>query len=176
MYKPQFSDNISLRMGSEAERRFDKIANRARAYPKVASQTDQRSHIDRYIDVNGKKYSVEIKSMKKISRSDPAPQDNLIWIELHGVHPSDRGWLYGGKADLIAFEMRYGFMFVDRKKLITLVDKSVDFKKIVSSPYDAKNKIYLRRKSSDFFSEGHDKVTLIDSSKIENVAFMRWRV
>jgi len=176
MYNNPFASGTSAKMGSSAEYRFDKMAKKARIYLRKATQAEDKSHIDRVINYNGKQIPVEIKAMKKISRSDAAPQDKYTWIELHGVHEFDRGWLFGGKADLIAFETRHGFLFVERKNLISLVNKIVDFKASVSSPQDAVNKIYARRKeTSGIFGGGFDKVTLIETNKIASIKFMMWQ-
>ncbi len=91
-------------------------------------------------------------------------------------HEFDRGWLYGGKAELIAFETKSGFLFVERKNLIDLVNKIVDFKSSVSYPQEAINKVYARRKeTSGIFGGGFDKVTLIETNKIANIGFMTWK-
>jgi len=177
MYKPQFSSGTSLQMGSDAERKFDKIAKMARIPVKQASMTEERKHIDRIIEYKGKKIPVEIKSMKKISRQDVIPQDKYIWIELHGIHPQDRGWLYGGHAELIAFEISKGFIFVKRTDLINLVNRIVDFKARATSPQDAINKVYERRaQTSGIFGGGNDQVTLINAKKIEAISFMTWKI
>jgi hypothetical protein len=177
MYRPQFASGTSLAMGTAAQNRFDKIAKAAHIWFRVATLDEERHHIDRVIEYKGKMIPVEIKSMKKISRADPAPQDRYTWIELHGVHPSDRGWLYGGKAELIAFETRYGFLFVYRTDLANLVNKTVNFNARATSPQDAINKVYERRaQTTGNFGGGNDQVTLIDSKKIENISFMSWRI
>ena|SRR3989304_2253591 len=177
MYTPQFSSGTSLQMGSGAEAKFDKIAKMARIYSKKASINEERLHIDRIIDYKGKMIPIEIKAMKKISRSDPAPQDRYIWIELHGVHPNDKGWLYGGHAEFIAFEIKNGFMFVKRTDLINLVNRLVDFKSVATTPQEALNKVYARRaQTSGIFGEGSDLVTLIDAKKIEAISLMTWKV
>jgi hypothetical protein len=176
MYNNPLASGTSIHMGVSAERKFDKLSKKYRYQSFPTEKFLQISHVDRKISGREGNFSVEIKAMKKISRSDPSPQDKWIWIELHGVHPQDRGWLYGGKADLIVFEMRYGFLFVKRTDLVKLVDNLVDFKTIVDTPQAAPYKVYARRQSTDFFGGGNDRVTLVEGNKIENIAFMRWKI
>ena len=47
----------------------------------------------------------------------------LLRVELHGDLPADPGWLFGGTADLIAFQVNSEFLLVDRKVLCSYVNK-----------------------------------------------------
>jgi len=110
---------------------------------------------------------VEVKSRKRISRSDDGLQSDLTWIEIHGVRPKDTGWLFG-KADLIAFEKESSFIFVKRLDLLAVVNKKVNLVAKVKSAKDALYKIYTR--------DGRkDKLTLLPSSDIEGIKFMEWK-
>ena len=93
--------------------------------------------IDRYvIDENGILKSVDVKIMKKTSRSDASAQDKWIWVEFNNVNGND-GWLYG-EADYIAFERQNNFTLVNRKELVKIAEELVDLKNTVSSSKLAK--------------------------------------
>jgi hypothetical protein len=69
---------------------------------------------------NYKQIKVDVKSIKKINRKDVTPNENYHWIEIQNVR-GNKGWLYGD-ADFIAFETLKEYIFVDRKKLIELIE------------------------------------------------------
>jgi hypothetical protein len=109
---------------------------------------------------------VEVKGIKRIGRSDANPQEELVWIELHGVRIHDAGWLFG-KADLIAFQLDAAFRIVKRLDLVALVCKMIDYKGQVNSPKDALYKTYSRAGRSDI-------LTMIRYEDLNGVLWAQW--
>lgn len=68
---------------------------------------------------------VDIKSAKKLRRSDPDVQFDRLWIEVHGVRPNDPGWVIGGESALIAFETALGFQLVRRRALWEWIEAKI---------------------------------------------------
>lgn len=97
-------------------------------------------------------WNIDVKSMKRISRKENEVQDNYIWLELHGVRQGDKGWIYGGKADIIAFEVKEGFLLVLRSRLVQYVKNHVDMETHVKTPYEAVGKCYNRKNTADLLT------------------------
>ncbi len=106
--------------------------------------------------------------MKRLSRNNSKLQDKWVWIELHGVRKNDKGWLYGGKSDLLAFETRKTFIVVRRRRLIKLTEESVNFDEVVGTSSEAKYKIYSRKGRPD-------KLTLIETNKLRTISKQEWK-
>jgi len=105
----------NLKRGKKAENAFKEILKKHGFNPIPSTeQEDINEHWDFKIKKKGKEYKIDVKSMKKIGRKDEEVQDRWHWIELHGVRKNDKGWLYGGKADFIAFETKESFLIVRR--------------------------------------------------------------
>ena len=99
-----------LNLGDRAEVIFKKIA-RSKGWD-VKEATERQNideHWDYLIKKDSKSFKVDVKAMKRISRSNQDVQDSWFWVEFHGVRSYDRGWLYDGKADLIAVERKIHF-------------------------------------------------------------------
>lgn len=163
----KFDKKDSLELGERAETLFILMAVKS-GWKISASNKDQNidEHWDFLIEKDGQSFRVEVKSRKRISRSEDKLQAELTWIELHGVRPKDPGWLFG-KADLIAFEKERSFLFVQKKDLLVVVNKKVNLVAKVKDPKDAVYKVYSR--------EGRkDKLTLLPMPDIEAIKFMEW--
>ena len=162
----KFDKKDSLELGENAEQLFIVLAVKS-GWKISASSKDENidEHWDFLIEKDKESFKVEVKSKKRINRSDKDEQIALIWVELRNVK-GDTGWLFG-KADLIAFEKEKSFIFVKRLDLIALVNKKVNLVAKVRDPKDALYKIYTRvgRK---------DKLTLLPSNDIEEIKFMEW--
>lgn len=163
----KFDKKDSLELGERAENLFILLAVRLGWKISASSQRENiDEHWDYLIEQDGTSFKVEVKSKKRIMRADEGPQQDLTWIELHGVRPNDSGWLFG-RADLIAFEKEKSFLFVKKPDLLKTVNKKVDLVAKVKTPKDALYKIYKR--------EGRrDKLTLLPMSDIEEIKFMEW--
>ncbi|NPA83467.1 MAG: hypothetical protein GXO38_03200 [Epsilonproteobacteria bacterium] len=125
---------------------------------------DIHEHWDFYLVQKGVR--IDVKAMKKIGRGDPGPQDRWHWIELHGVRPRDPGWLYGGRADWIAFETAKAFLIVPRVEIIPLIKARVDWKRTVTDPRQAFYALYARKGRWDL-------LTLVETRLLEEVALYR---
>jgi hypothetical protein len=125
-------------------------------------------HIDYIIERDGKSRKVDVKSLKRIKRGDKQTQDEFLWIELHSVRENNKGWLYDGKADLIAFELSKCFRLVERLELIKLVKKLVDFEVKVTASKDALYKVYSRKSRPDL-------LTMIKSVDLLEIKYVDWK-
>ena len=114
---------------------------------KATKQEDCRDHFDYRFAKNGKEFKVEVKAMKRVSRSQDGGQEEWIWVEFKNVQ-GNLGWLYG-KADYVAFELKESFIFVDREDLAKLSEKVCDLSNMVKSPYEAQRKGYRRKNRPD---------------------------
>jgi hypothetical protein len=155
-------------MGEKAEDVFARIAAQKGWKVTTASNyANINDHWDFLIQKGAERYRVDVKGMKRLSRHDSGVQDNWIWIELHGVREHDRGWLYGGKADLIAFEKKGSFVIARRDDLIKLVEQLVDMNTIVHSAKDARYKVYSRPGRPD-------RITMIETEKLASIRWDEW--
>ena len=163
----KYDRSDSLELGENAEQFFILLA--VRLGWKISASTSEENineHWDYLIEKGAAKFKVEVKSKKRITRSDKDTQQDLTWIELHGVRPKDTGWLFG-RADLIAFEKEDCFMIVKKADLLKMVNKKVDLVGKVANPKDALYKIYKRKGR-------RDKLTLLPFRDIEEIQFMKW--
>ena len=165
----RFDKKDSLELGRRAEDTFARLAIQHGFKVSPASKKGNiDEHFDYVMERDGKSHKVDVKSLKRRSRGDKELQDEFLWIELHGVRKDDAGWLYGGKADLIAFELIKSFRLVDRLDLIELVVKLMDFEAKVSSPKDALYKVYSRKDRPDL-------LTMIKSDDLLKITNVDWR-
>lgn len=119
----------SSNMGGSAEVQFKEIAEKLGNQVAKASFREQISHIDFHIlNQKGEKYTVDVKSRKKIKRKDNNVDDEVIWIEFKNVQGKN-GWIYGA-ANFIAFERENSFLIVSRPALAKLCEKIVDLSQI----------------------------------------------
>lgn len=110
---------------------------------------------------------VDVKSMKKIQRTDNTPQDYWVWIELHGCAKNKEGWLYDSKAHVLAFETINSFLLIDRKKLVEFVEKNVDLEKVSTNARQAFYQVYIRKK--------HDRLTLVEMNRLRKFSIAEWK-
>lgn len=165
----KFDNKDSLEIGETAQQNFKKLAEiKGWKVRPSSSDEDINEHWDFLIEKDGKFSKVDVKSMKRISRNDSELQDEFTWMELHGVRSYDEGWLYGGKADHLAFETKTGFIIVKREDVIELLERIVDFKIQVSFPAQAKYCVYQRKGRPD-------KITLIETEKLKDLSHAFWK-
>ncbi len=165
----RYDKKDSLELGQKAEDQFARLA--VRQGFKITASTGRGNmdeHFDYVMERDGKTFKVDVKSRKRVARKEKETQDQFLWIELHGVRADDKGWLYAGHADLIAFELSKSFRIVDRLELVVLVEKLVDFKAKVSSPNDALYKVYSRKRRPDL-------LTMIKSADLMSIRHGEWR-
>lgn len=121
-------DGSSFNLGLGAENSFVIAAQKNGMSIKQSSKQEEFDHIDFHVSKDAVKFSVEVKSRKKIKRNDDKVNDDLVWIEFKNVRGM-RGWLYG-RADAVAFEREDHFVIVDRKLLARLCERLCDLTKM----------------------------------------------
>ncbi len=157
-----------LEIGQRAETVFARIAaEKGWKVTAASSYANVHDHWDLLIEKGAERYRVDVKGMKRLSRLDSHVQDEWMWIELHGVRENDRGWLYGGKAELIAFEKKDALVVVKRDDLIELVEQLVDLNTTVHLAKAARYKVYSRPGRPD-------RITLIETEKLKAIAWDEW--
>jgi len=126
----KYIDSVS--MGKSAEELFVSIA-KSKNYTvnKSTLHQDKTEHWDyeiiKTINNSFHKRKIDVKSLRKINRSDAAPSDKLILIELQNVG-GGTGWLYG-KADGFAFQLIDSFILIGKTDLQTKVESLIDINK-----------------------------------------------
>lgn len=90
---------------------------------------------------------VDVKGLKKISRSDDEYSNNITWLEIQNVR-GNVGWLKG-KADFIAFEQEDCFLIFQRKDLLDWLRKKITNYRFVNSSKEALYRLYQRRGRKD---------------------------
>jgi len=157
-----------LEIGQKAEDVFASIATERGWKVTVASNyANIHDHWDLLIEKGAERYRVDVKGMKRLSRHDVSVQDQWMWIELHGVREHDRGWLYDGKAELIAFETKASFIIVRRNDLIKLVEQLVDMNATARPAKQARYKVYSRPGRPD-------KITMMETEKLAGIRWDEW--
>lgn len=164
----RYDKKDSLELGEKSESLFAAMAKERGWEVKAASREGNiEGHYDYEISQNESRYRVDVKSRKRVSRSDANTQDDIIWVELKNVRNS-KGWLFGN-ADLIAFETRAGFKIVKRKDLVRVVNDLVDYKLKAVSASDALYKIYSR-------PHRPDQITQIKMSDLDSIIWAEWLI
>jgi hypothetical protein len=136
---------------------------------KSSKEEDIKNHIDYWIEKNGKVYSIDIKGIKSNNRKSDDPDYKWIWIEYKNTQ-GNKGWLYGDQ-DLIGFEQNDSFLIVNREELRALCEKIAPFEvsNIVTTPEEAKRKIYSRNGRLDILTRIH-----IDDI-LDNIKSWEWK-
>lgn len=165
----RYDKKDSLELGRRAEDAFARLAIQ-HGFKVMASSGKENidEHIDYIIERNEKSKKVDVKSLKRKSRWDKELQDEFLWIELHSVRKNNKGWLYDGKADLIAFEMKDCFRLVSRLDLIAQVEALVNLEAKVTSSKDALYKVYSRK-------DRYDLLTMIKSDDLLRITYVDWK-
>lgn len=151
--------------GANGEEIFRQLAENQGYTVTDATKTEQFAHIDFWLEKDGNRWSFEIKARKKMSRKDDEYRDDILWVEHVGVNGKD-GWLRTG-ADILALEQENEFLIVERKKLRELVEKLVDFTKIVDRAKNALNVTFRRFKRKDLLS-------IVETAKVREITSKIW--
>jgi hypothetical protein len=143
----------------------------------ASADQDRGEHWDLGITRGSEAYRVDVKAPSRIRRRDAATQDDWHWVELRGV--VDEGWLFGGKADLIAFQTRDSFVLVRRAALIAHVCHHVLPENQVSEQRRAEYRVYHRKDAAARASSrptGVDRgvLTLIPTNRLRLIAWDEW--
>ena len=163
----QYDQKDCLELGQKAEDIFAKIATE-RGWEVIPASAAENidDHFDYRIRKEKELYKVEVKGKKRVRRADANTQEELVWIELHGVRIHDAGWLFGN-ADLIAFQRSASFRIVKRFDLVALVCKLIDYKSKVNSPKEALYKTYSRAGRSDI-------LTMLRYDDLKGILWSEW--
>jgi hypothetical protein len=138
--------------GDDAEKRFlsfldsNKIEHKGQISDKKIQIKD---HIDCFFKLGEKFHSVDIKSKKRISRSD-ANHEEIVWLEFRNVS-GNLGWLLG-EANYIAFEKENSFILIFRKSLVDWAIKNIELGQTVNSSKQAYKKLYSRKDRNDLIT------------------------
>ena len=148
----QHDNRGSVEHGLNTEEIFKQLVIRKGGRVLEATQNDDiHRHIDKYIEFRNKKYSVDIKAVKKKQAGTGFEfQDTWLWVEFKNVLGS-KGWLYGDM-DLFAFERAHDFIICPSKDVRTLAEELVDFDAKVRRACWAEYNIYQRRGRKDQIS------------------------
>ncbi len=164
----RFDKKDSLELGQKAEDAFARLAiQQGWTVEPAPERGNMDEHYDYVISKEGQTFKVEVKSKKRVRRGDSGTQDELIWVELHGVREKDPGWLFG-KADLIAFELATSFRIVKRVDLVKVINSLLDFNAHVSRPEEALYKQYSR-------PGRHDSLTMIKVEDLRKNIWGEWK-
>jgi hypothetical protein len=167
----------SADVGRAAEQRLEDIAL---AYGCTVTRStpmaDAKDHWDVCVVMpsteGGATYRIDVKAMKKMARNDATASTTHTYIELHGKHRYNQGWLYGGMANLIAFEIPTGFLLCHRTVIKDFITAKVDRSKVVrEAGMAALYKVYERNVGDC------DQVTLValkDLAAFPNLVFAEW--
>jgi len=92
-------------------------------------EEDVHSHVDIWwVAPNGRRYGIDVKGLRKRSRSDYKVDDSITWLEFQNVY-GEKGSMYGA-ADFIAFRRLHSVVFVSRSKLATYAESKVSGKRV----------------------------------------------
>ncbi|GER79467.1 MAG: hypothetical protein RBS45_02795 [Anaerolineales bacterium] len=152
----------SFQLGRRAEDLFAAAArSRGWTVTPAPKEADIHEHWDFEIRKDGYARKVEVKAMKRESRSDERLNPEWVWIEFRNVR-GEAGWLFG-KANWIAFETADSFLIIDRHDLYQFVRRAVDRAARVESAREAKYKTYTRKGRPDQIAQ----IRLEDLRKIK---------
>lgn len=167
--------------GNEAEEAFKAfiLTKPGWNYQETDASQDINGHEDLVIFNDTKRFTVDVKAKKKISRSDTDPSDTHTWIEAHGVNPGNDGYILGGHADYIVFDTGISWLFVKRTRLVTFVK---DIKKSIK---EGRNKIvYSTREAQKELNNGrysiyqragrNDQIILVKIEDLRKFSDWEW--
>ena len=131
--------------GYKAEQRFRKTSESIGfQVTRPPSVYDRLEHWDLHLMLK-----VDVKAMKKLSRNDLEPQDEWHWLELSSQYGDNKGWIYGSKADAIAFETKETWVIVTIQGLKDLIERTIPKDVWVDRAIDAKYKRYARKNTTN---------------------------
>lgn len=137
-------------LGQNAENSFVNFAqSKGYTVKQASANDDMRNHIDFHISKDGKTFAVDVKSEKKVNRSDANTQNDLIWLEYLNVR-GQNGWMYG-TANFIAFQDGDNYLMIPREKLLERADSLVTGQRARNAG-DALYKLYTRFNRQDLLT------------------------
>lgn len=153
MQRNKYDKKDCLEIGLLAEDAFKKVAKREGWIVQDSTRSqNMHQHVDCIISRDDSEYNVDVKSLRRRTRWDDDFELDWTWVEFHGVRESDPGWLFGGNAQLFAFEQPLFFVIIERDKLQHLATTLVDMRRIARTAPEAKYAIYNRPGRNDIIS------------------------
>jgi len=119
-------------------------------------EEDMFGHIDFRISYKGKVMTVDVKSIKDLTKRHP---ELFTWIEFKNVNGDD-GWVLG-KVDYICFELKNYFLMIPRKTLLEYCKQTVNFNEKVDHKLDCRYNLYGRHDRKDLLTV----ISLVDLVK-----------
>lgn len=117
---------IFLTLGKQKEQEF---INMLSNHEFASKEQDIKEHWDLKFSIR-----IDVKSLKKDSRNDKTPNEDIHWIELSNVNGGKcTGWLYAELVDYFAFETIDYWILVSKMKLQDFIEKKCKGKKIEHS-------------------------------------------
>lgn len=104
-----------LKKGKLVEEQFSRLLNNPK---KSTSTEDQLEHWDLSFTTK-----IDVKGLKKLRRSDEDTNENIHWLEIHGI-TGEAGWCYG-EADFFAFELNKYWIVVEKNDLHNFIKENV---------------------------------------------------
>lgn len=148
----------SWERGQKLENEFYEILKLRDPNARRATPQEQYKHID----FSTKFGTIDVKSKKRIGRSDIDEQETIVWLEYKNVQGRE-GWLVSN-VDILAFERDDDFILVRRKELQRMADKKCNLNDMVEKSCDALYKGYTRTGRKDLITQ----VKMKDIMKLNN--------
>lgn len=126
--------------------------------------------ISKFEDRDEIRLKVDVKSIKKINRTDTSFQDKYTWIEL-SKGSGHQGWLYREATDVFAFETIDEFVLVKRSDLQKFIERTVNRESIVTDKDQALGKVFRRKK---YNGSDVEELTLVELRKLKSIAMEIW--
>lgn len=116
-----YNYHVYRKLGDEAEESFIKVAqDRGYKTRRASPREDCQDHIDIWVtDEDSSEYGVDVKCPWRV------PMKDVVWISLHGSSEMNLGWIYGGKAHYIAFDIEDEFILVPRLEILHLLERNL---------------------------------------------------
>ena len=142
--------------GRGAEQQFEAMCRRhGWRWRKATPSEDAQEHWDYLVQRGSREQPerIEVKSEKKLKRSDREPSRTFTWLEWEGVPRADgtsnAGWLYG-RADYIAFQShsadgQLGFLLCKRTECLALAQRCAATAVVYSSGPLRLHQLYARQ-------------------------------
>ena len=149
-----FNSQTCREKGDNAEQLFLDACNKQKwtqKHFKEAQEYDYKHHVDCIMKINDKELWVDVKCCRSLRRGW-AEQSEYMWVELN-----NNGWLFGGKANVIAQKINDAqFALLDRLKLCDYVKATVQVHlPIVPYPEQSYMRVYLRDSKKNGFTLRH---------------------
>lgn len=139
--------------GSIVEHTFENYLLNNRYFFRRATYEEQLQHIDYVVlhKITNQPMFVEVKSTKKINRSDVCGNADFVWVEFKNVN-GNPGWLYGQSNYVALYNQSLGsFYLVYTQDLLTLCCK-LCYNGYARDASDALYKLYARPNRKDLIS------------------------